>query len=497
MARRIVSAISFGVFCRFAPSTRPIMRSRNVWPRSAVIRTTIRSESTLVPPVTAERSPPDSRMTGADSPVMADSSTEAMPSTMSPSEGMRSPASHTTMSPLASAEAGTRSSVPSGRSRRASVSARMRRSDSAWALPRPSAIASAKLAKITVRKSQAVMLQLNRPGWATESMTVTTVPTSTTNITGFFTCTRGSSFLNDPTTACRRISGSKRLRDWATPRGGGREADAEAAVVTVVISEELSVAELFDERAEGDGREEGQAADDEDDAHEETDEQRCVGAEGAEPGGHELLLGERAGQRQHRDHDEEAAGQHGHRPHHVVEGRVPGQVGEGRTVVVPVRGEGVEDLGEPVRAGVAGAGPAGVQGDGDGGEDEHGDRHHEHGERRELHLARLDLLAQVLGRAPDHEPAQEHGDDGEQEDGVEPAPHTAGRHLAEHHPRQQSEAADGGERVVGPRHRPGGGLGGGDVVQAGGQRAEADLLAHHVALMLGDLMGGGDGRVGL
>jgi len=45
------------------------------------------SESTLVPPVTAERSPPDSRMTGADSPVIADSSTEATPSVISPSEG--------------------------------------------------------------------------------------------------------------------------------------------------------------------------------------------------------------------------------------------------------------------------------------------------------------------------------------------------------------------------------------------------------------------------
>ena len=85
----------------------------------------------MVPPVTAERSPPDSRMTGADSPVMADSSTEAMPSTISPSEGMRSPASQTTRSPFARSAAATRSSVPSGRSRRASVSARIRRSVSA------------------------------------------------------------------------------------------------------------------------------------------------------------------------------------------------------------------------------------------------------------------------------------------------------------------------------------------------------------------------------
>jgi hypothetical protein len=64
-----------------------------------VIRTTIRSDSTFVPPVTALRSPPASRMTGADSPVMADSSTLAMPSMTSPSPGMIWPASTTTMSP--------------------------------------------------------------------------------------------------------------------------------------------------------------------------------------------------------------------------------------------------------------------------------------------------------------------------------------------------------------------------------------------------------------
>src|SRR5580765_6871811 len=52
-ARRIVSAISFGVFCRSAPSTRAIIRSRNVSPGLAVMRTTISSDSTRVPPVTA------------------------------------------------------------------------------------------------------------------------------------------------------------------------------------------------------------------------------------------------------------------------------------------------------------------------------------------------------------------------------------------------------------------------------------------------------------
>src|SRR5712691_5198598 len=77
---RTWSAISFGVFCRLAPSTRPMMRSRKDSPGLVEIRTTMRSESTFVPPVTAERSPPLSRITGADSPVMADSSTEAIPS---------------------------------------------------------------------------------------------------------------------------------------------------------------------------------------------------------------------------------------------------------------------------------------------------------------------------------------------------------------------------------------------------------------------------------
>ena len=84
----MLSAISFGVFWRSAPSTSRIMRSRKVEPGAAVMRTRIQSDSTCVPPVTAERSPPDSRMTGADSPVMAASLTEAMPSMTSPSEGI-------------------------------------------------------------------------------------------------------------------------------------------------------------------------------------------------------------------------------------------------------------------------------------------------------------------------------------------------------------------------------------------------------------------------
>ena len=205
-AKRIVRASSLGVFWRSAPSTKAIIRSRKVCPGSAVIRTTMRSESTRVPPVTAERSPPLSLITGADSPVIADSSIEATPSTTSPSEGTMSLASQTTRSPLTSPAAATLASVPSELRRRAMVSARIRRSVSDWARPRPSAVASAKLAKRTVTKRVAVTTQSNTDGWKIDETKVTSVPSRTTNITGFLTCVRGSSLTKESMIALPRMS---------------------------------------------------------------------------------------------------------------------------------------------------------------------------------------------------------------------------------------------------------------------------------------------------
>ncbi len=126
-ASRMLSAISFGVFCRSAPSTSAIIRSMNVWPGSAVMRILIQSDSTRVPPVTAVRSPPDSRMTGADSPVIADSSTEATPSMISPSDGMNSPALTITSRPCAAP------------SRARSRSGRRAAGDSPWSRSAPCA----------------------------------------------------------------------------------------------------------------------------------------------------------------------------------------------------------------------------------------------------------------------------------------------------------------------------------------------------------------------
>ena len=201
------SAISFGVFWRSAPSTSLIIRSRNVSPGFDVIFTMISSERTRVPPVTAERSPPDSRITGADSPVMADSSTDATPSTTSPSPGTNSPATHFTQSPARSFEPEISSVDPSALRRRATVSARALRRVSACALPRPSAIASAKFAKSTVNHSHTVIWSSNpKPVRCsnrsrTRSYVVITDPISTTNMTGFFINVRGFSLMNESLSA--------------------------------------------------------------------------------------------------------------------------------------------------------------------------------------------------------------------------------------------------------------------------------------------------------
>ena len=192
LASRMFSAISFGVFCRTEPSTRAIIRSTNVWPGSVVILMTTRSESTMVPPVTEDRSPPDSRTTGADSPVIADSLTLATPSTMSPSPGMMSPASQTTRSPTLRSDAATRVSLPWASSFRAIAVSRVARSVAAWALPRPSATASARLANSTVSHSHTVTAITNPVGSVKHSTVHSAAPTSTTNITGLCHITLGS-----------------------------------------------------------------------------------------------------------------------------------------------------------------------------------------------------------------------------------------------------------------------------------------------------------------
>ena len=101
-----------------------------------------------------------------------------------------------TRSPARSSDAATVSSVPSDRRRRATRSARVLRSASACALPRPSAIASAKFANRTVNHSPIAIAVSNATGppltrSATIRIVTMTETTSTTKMTGFFISVRG------------------------------------------------------------------------------------------------------------------------------------------------------------------------------------------------------------------------------------------------------------------------------------------------------------------
>src|SRR5579872_2508610 len=359
-ARRMLRAISLGVFWRSAPSTRAIIRSMKLSPGLVETSTTIRSERTRVPPVTAQRSPPDSRITGADSPVMADSSTAAMPSTTSPSPGIICPASTTHRSPTASAEDGFSRTDPSGWRTKATVSERVLRSVSAWALPRPSAIASAKLAKRTVNHSQAATRPVKTlsaavaRGRSRRNRTVVSpLPTSTTNITGLRAWTRGCSLRNESATARRTIAGSNRALAPRRRTLGGRDSGGGTRASRSVLSSwtkgmgqrSLEVPdEVLDHRAERHHREVGEAHDDDHDAQQQPGEERGGRREGAGGGGHVLLAAEGAGHGQHRHHRHEPADEHGEAEHRVVPEGVGGQAAERRPVVVEGGREGVDDL---------------------------------------------------------------------------------------------------------------------------------------------------------
>ncbi len=234
-----------------------------------------------MPPVTAERSPPHSRMTGAHSPVIALSSTDATPSTTSPSPGMTSPGRQTTRSPRRSC---SRAALP-----------RYARVDRRGRCP---ALRSRFAVRLRARLPQRVRLRLAAPlghrlgevreedgepeperelereapvaaalrDVAHEHERRVRVPISTTNITGFRTMWRGSSLTNASRIARRTIGGSNsgRLRAGALPddawRLGGRKVGMSS------WSEQLPGAhqQVLDDRAERERREEGERADDQD-----------------------------------------------------------------------------------------------------------------------------------------------------------------------------------------------------------------------------------------
>src|SRR6201991_3116646 len=465
---RMLSAISFGVFCRSAPSTNLIMRSMKVEPCAAVMRTLIQSDSTWVPPVTAERSPPDSRMTGADSPVMAASLTEATPSITSPSEGMLSPASTSTMSPTLRLVPGTRRTVPSEpESSFAWLSVRVLRNDSACALPRPSATASAKLANSTVNHSHRMIWKVN-PKFSPpvtrsrrKMIVVRAATTSTTNITGLLIITLGSSFTNAARIAGHTIFGSSSADTGAffcsfrasmdvTPKGDRSEQGVRIH------------REVLDNRSECERGEEGEAADDQDDADDKADEQATRGRQRAGRWRDGFLARQRTRKR-HRRHDhEEAADEHRACQREVVEEGIAGEAGEGRTVVAGRRGEGIEHFGKTVRTGIGHRGHRRRHHHGDRGPAEIHQRQHQDGEHRHLDLARFDLLADIFRRAADHQPGDKDRDDDKDQHALEAGADAADDDLAELHVDQRNHAAERGERVMHGVDRAAGGRRGHD-----------------------------------
>src|SRR5215813_6021384 len=148
----------------------------------------------------------------------------------------------------------------------------MSRSVSSCALPRPSATASAKLAKMTVNQSQSETASVNQRGAApggganksrTQIAVVRTLPISTTNMTGFLATRRGASL--------------RRLSSAAVPRM--RRSKSDSCFALAAISEEPPgpAGEVLHQRAQRQGREERQRADDQHDGDEQSDEQGSRG----------------------------------------------------------------------------------------------------------------------------------------------------------------------------------------------------------------------------
>src|SRR5664279_4835735 len=239
---------------------------------------TTRSDSTRVPPVTEDRSPPDSRTTGADSPVIADSSTLATPSTMSPSPGMMSPASQMTRSPTLRSDAATRVSWPCASSFRAIAVSRVARSVAAWALPRPSATASARLANSTVSHSHTVAETTKTLVSVKHNTVHSAAPTSTTNITGLCHITLGSKYFRAVGSAFHRLAGlNTPTPTWpASNSWWCRGWDGGVSTGVLLISDQS-----FCNGAERQRRQVGQGGDQDDDTDEHHHELRPVGRQRA------------------------------------------------------------------------------------------------------------------------------------------------------------------------------------------------------------------------
>ena len=127
---------------------------------------------------------------------------------------------------------------------------------------------------------------------------------------------------------------------------------------------------------------------------------------------------------------------------------LPVSPGERRSVVAGLRGISVEDFREAVRSGIGGRGDGRRDQHRNSREAEDRERQAKNGEHRHLHLLRLDFLAEIFWRAPDHQPGDKDSDDDEQEHAVEAGADAAEDDLAELDQQHRNQTAERRKAVM-------------------------------------------------
>ena len=268
------------------------------------------------------------------------------------------------------------------------------------------------------------------------------------------------------------------------------------------------VGEALDHGSEEQGGDEGEEGDDQDDRDSTTPNVGVSVRSVPRPAGLTRLPASEPATASTASSGQEAAAEHREAAEHVgerdaeragvgavrlEEARV---AGERRAVVVALRRVGVERLGEALRAAVVDRRRAPLRADRERGGHEHHHRHGDRAEDRQLDLARLDLLAEELRRAPDHQAGDEDAEDDEQQHRVQARADAAPDDLAGHHLRHRDRAAEAAERL----HRGVDGAARGGGRDRGEERARADAEALLLALQVVAGQAGGvhrRGRAGL
>src|SRR5260221_11316740 len=224
---------------------------------------------------------------------------------------------------------------------------------------------------------------------AIKTTSVMTAPASTTNMTGFLTIKRGSSFQNESTMALRRILRSPNEVPFACGFGVMGSSKGLSGVHQQVI----------ENRPQAERREKSERADDDDHGNKKNGEERPGNREGAQRFRNLLFRGKISRDGQDGNNREEAPEEHHHSQRRVVPQCVRIDPSERGAVVAGAGSVRIENLRKAVRARIADAGESGLGDNGDCREDEDGERGDQDGKHRHLYAEGFNLLAEELRRA--------------------------------------------------------------------------------------------------